>query len=171
MVSLWSKIKFITLKKRIKKKNSEISFGGFSIIEFEDKLNAEGTVYIGPGAFWSLKGGLLLGNNVIFGPKTSIWTYNHNYKSDLSIPYGGTDVLKEVIIEDNCWIGYGAIILPGTIIREGSIIAAGSVINGEIPKRSLVMGNPGKIIKQLDEKHYEELKQEKKFYLNLKNKK
>ena len=107
MLFLWSKIKFISLKRRVKKHNPEVTFGGFSTIEFENKLKTNGTVYIGPGAFWSLKGGLSLGNNVIFGPKTSIWTYNHDYKSDLSIPYGGSDILKEVIIEDNCWIGYG----------------------------------------------------------------
>ncbi|CAL2094246.1 acyltransferase [Tenacibaculum sp. 190524A02b] len=171
MFFLWSKIKFISLKRRVKKHNPEVTFGGFSTIEFENKLKTNGTVYIGPGAFWSLKGGLSLGNNVIFGPKTSIWTYNHDYKSDLSIPYGGSDILKEVIIEDNCWIGYGTIILPGTIIREGSVIAAGSVVNGEIPKRSLVMGNPSNVIKKLDEESYEELKKKKKFYLNLKNKK
>ncbi len=166
---IWSKIIFFFLKRRIKKRNSKISFGGISNIEFDNNLNAIGYIYIGPGAFWSLKGGLFLGNNVIFGPKTSIWTYNHNYKSELSIPYGGEDILKSVVIEDNCWIGYGVIILPGTIIREGSIISAGSVVNGEIPKRSLVMGNPSKVIKKLDDYSYEKLKQQKKFYLNIKN--
>lgn len=58
-----------------------------------------------------------------------------------------SDVSKEVIIEDNVWIGTGSIILPGTIIKSGSVIAAGSVVRGEYECNSLIGGNPAKLIK------------------------
>ena len=51
-------------------------------------------------------------------------------------------------------IGIGSVILDGAKIGEGSIIAAGSVVspNKEIPPHSMVMGIPGKVVKELDEK-------------------
>jgi acetyltransferase-like isoleucine patch superfamily enzyme len=45
---------------------------------------------------------------------------------------------SDIIIEDGCWIGAGAIILRGTHIGRNSVIEAGSVIRGKIPPNSLV---------------------------------
>jgi acetyltransferase-like isoleucine patch superfamily enzyme len=52
-----------------------------------------------------------------------------------------------VIIEDDVWVGYGAIILSGIKIGKGSIIAAGSVVTKDIEPCSIVGGNPAKFIK------------------------
>ena len=52
-----------------------------------------------------------------------------------------------VIIEDDVWIGHGAIILSGVTIGSGSIVAAGAVVTKDIPSYSIVGGNPAKIIK------------------------
>lgn len=59
-----------------------------------------------------------------------------------------TSEAKEIIIEDNVWIGANSLILPGAKIGYGSIIAAGSVVVKEIPAMSIAGGNPAKIIKQ-----------------------
>ncbi|MEB2778193.1 acyltransferase [Algoriphagus sp. D3-2-R+10] len=55
-----------------------------------------------------------------------------------------------VIIEDNVWIGFDSVVLPGTFIGRGSIIGSKSIVSGHIPEYSVVVGNPAKIIKQLD---------------------
>lgn len=52
-----------------------------------------------------------------------------------------------VIIEDEVWIGYGALILSGVTIGKGSIIAAGSVVTRDVPPYAIVGGNPAKIIR------------------------
>lgn len=54
-------------------------------------------------------------------------------------------------IEDNCLIGMGAIILNNAVVGRGSIIAAGTVVkqNQVIPPHSLVVGIPGKVVKQI----------------------
>lgn len=58
---------------------------------------------------------------------------------------------KEIKIGDNVWIGANAIILKGAKIGDGSIVAAGAVVaSGDYPERSLIAGNPAKIIKSLD---------------------
>lgn len=53
-----------------------------------------------------------------------------------------------ITIEDNVWIGANAIILKGVTIGEGCIVAAGSVVTKSAPARSLVGGNPARVIKQ-----------------------
>lgn len=55
-------------------------------------------------------------------------------------------LLKDITIEQNCFIGARAILLPGTHIGENSIIGAGTVIKGNIPANSVVIGNPSQTI-------------------------
>jgi acetyltransferase-like isoleucine patch superfamily enzyme len=50
-------------------------------------------------------------------------------------------------IEKNCFIGAGSMILPGITIGEGSIVGAGAIVTKDVPPRSVVAGNPAKVIK------------------------
>lgn len=54
---------------------------------------------------------------------------------------------KPVIIGDNVWIGYRAMILKGVTIGDGAVIAANSVVTKDVPPFSIVAGNPAKIIR------------------------
>jgi len=65
-------------------------------------------------------------------------------------PTGGAPVT----VEDNCFIGFGAIILPGVTVGEGCIVGAGSVVTCDVPPRSIVAGNPARVIRQRDEEEY-----------------
>lgn len=55
-----------------------------------------------------------------------------------------------VKIEDGVWIGGGSIILPGVTIGRGSVIGAGSVVTRSIPADCVAVGNPCRVIKQID---------------------
>lgn len=57
------------------------------------------------------------------------------------------DEPKEIIIEDDVWIGMNSIILPGSVIGRGSIVSANSVVKMVVPPQSIVCGNPAVIIK------------------------
>ena len=145
--------------------------GDFNIGYFEN-IKIAGYCYIGPGAFWMAKGGIDIGNNVIFGPNCTIWTENHNYESVLALPYGGEkDNLHETVyIEDNVWVGLNVIILSGVRVGEGSVIGAGSVITKNVPSYAIVAGNPARVLKYRNIDIYNKLKGEKRFYLeNLAN--
>ena len=54
-----------------------------------------------------------------------------------------------VIIDDNVWIGEGAMIMPNVHIGKGSIIAANSVVTKDIPPYSIAAGIPAKVIRTM----------------------
>lgn len=124
--------------------------------------------YVGPHSYIAAKGGVEFGENVILGPKVSIWSYSHNYLSPESVPYGGEDVLGRVIIGSNVWIGYGAVILPGTHIGDGCIVGAGAVVKGTFECCSVIVGNPAKVIKRVDVDRYNSLVSSGRLYLPIK---
>jgi len=52
----------------------------------------------------------------------------------------------KIIIKNDVWIGYGAIILYGSIIEDGAIVAAGSVVRGRVKAYTVVGGNPAQFL-------------------------
>lgn len=103
---------------------------------------------IGPYNIIMGHGGTHIGNNVIIAPRVSILPVNHNY-DDASQPIReqGLDT-QGIVIEDDVWIGAGAILLDGVRVGKGSVVGAGSVITRDVPPYSLVAGSPAKLIKQ-----------------------
>ena len=98
-----------------------------------------------------------IGNRVMIAPNVQIYTASHptlpqerlidNWEG-VSPTYFRT-YAKPVTIEDNVWIGGGAIILPGVTIGKNAVIGAGSVVNKSIPENCVAAGNPCKVIKKL----------------------
>ena len=62
-----------------------------------------------------------------------------------------------VHIGRNCWIGAGAIIMPGVSIGDDSVIGAGSVVTKDIPEGVVAVGNPCRVMREINE-------QDKAFY-------
>lgn len=56
---------------------------------------------------------------------------------------------RAVLIEDNVWIGFGSVVLPGTRLGRGAIVGCKSVVSGEIPPYAVVAGNPARVIRYL----------------------
>ncbi len=109
-------------------------------------------------------GRIIIGDNFHSGIECMMISSSHNYDNGKAIPYDDTIISKDIIIEDNVWLGNRVIILPGVTIGEGSIIQAGSVVVDDIPKYSIAGGHPAKVFKTRDIEHYEKLKKEKKFH-------
>ena len=57
---------------------------------------------------------------------------------------------KPILLKKGCWIGAHVTILPGVVIGENSVIGAGSVVTKSVPNRVVAVGNPAKIIKNLE---------------------
>ena len=74
-----------------------------------------------------------------------------------NVTIGHGAIVHGCTVEDNCLIGMGATILDGAVIGEGSIIGAGALVgeNKVIPPRSLVVGVPGKIVREVTDEQFE----------------
>lgn len=57
---------------------------------------------------------------------------------------------KRVIISDDCWVGIGAVIMPGVVLGRCSVVAANSFVNRSFPAYSVIGGTPAKLIKTLN---------------------
>lgn len=96
-----------------------------------------------------------IGNKVAIGPNVSLLGSGHPIlpeernviNAENGLMKGVIVVAGEITIEDNCWIGGGAILLSGVTIGQGTMVAAGSVVTKSLPPRVLAAGNPARIIR------------------------
>jgi len=85
------------------------------------------------------------------------------------VTVGHGAILHGCTVGNRCVIGIGAIVLNGAVIGEGSIIAAGSLIpeGMEVPPRSMVMGLPGKVRREVSEEEVERFRANAEHYVEL----
>lgn len=85
----------------------------------------------------------------MFGPNVTVATAGHPILPDLR--QLGYQYNMPVHIGKCCWIGAGAIILPSVTIGDNVVIGAGSVVTKDIPSNSVAVGNPCRVIRQLNQ--------------------
>lgn len=89
-----------------------------------------------------------IGDDVFTGPYVYITDQNHGY-TDPELPIGRQwPVNSAVSIGAGCWLGAGAVILPGSAIGRNVVVAAGSVVRGTIPDRCVVAGVPARVVRK-----------------------
>ena len=120
-----------------------------------DKINGE--LQLGKYILISPGTSIRSAKKIVIGDSTMIASDVTITDSDWHDIYDRTDYVaspKEVIIQENVWIGEKSLILKGSKIGKNSIIGAGSVVSGEVPANVVFAGNPAKEIKKLDEKSF-----------------
>ena len=90
-----------------------------------------------------------IGDNTMIGPNSIIIDHDGHQAWPPEARWTHSGLSKEIIIENDVWIGMNCMILKGVRIREGSIIAAGSVVIHDVEANSLYAGNPARKIKSL----------------------
>lgn len=102
---------------------------------------------IGPYNYIGCSGKITIGNNVMLGPRISIYAENHVFDNpNRTIKEQGVEKLA-VVIEDDCWIASNVVITAGVTIGKGSVIAAGAVVTESVAPYSVMGGVPAKLIK------------------------
>jgi acetyltransferase-like isoleucine patch superfamily enzyme len=105
--------------------------------------------FVGEGSVMRGQGGIRVGNNVLFGPRTQVLAVDHVF-ADPRQPIMDQGITAQgIVIEDNCWIGAGAIVLDGVTVGTGSCVGAGAVVTRSIPPHSLAVGCPARVIRDL----------------------
>lgn len=99
---------------------------------------------------------IIIGDNALIAPNVQIYTAFHptnardrfgQPKEDGSFEFCKTRTAP-IIIGNNCWIGGGAILLPGVTIGDNVVIGAGSVVTKDIPSNTIACGNPCRVVRE-----------------------
>lgn len=103
---------------------------------------------------------IFVGDNVMFGPNVIIATAGHSVDPPLREKVAQFNI--PVRIGKNVWIGAGAIVLPGVTIGDHSVIGAGSVVTKDIPPNVVAVGNPCRVLREINDRdkeyYYKDLK-------------
>ncbi|WP_173262234.1 acyltransferase [Streptomyces pacificus] len=119
---------------------------------------------LGPGPILTLGDGVVLGrgshviadtrvrigSDTYCGPYVYITSTNHSY-DDPCTPVGKQWPRAEPVeIGPGCWLGTGAVILPGARLGRNVVVAAGAVVRGEVPDHAVVAGAPARVVRRWD---------------------
>lgn len=124
----------------------------------DDRGDAAPTLHIGDGTYigrfvhinaWR---SVTLGRNVLIADRVFISDCGHQFL-DPSEPIcrQPDPFLGSVLLKDGCWIGTGAVILPGVTIGHNAVVAANAVVTRSVPDRAVVGGVPARLIRRLVE--------------------
>ena len=92
---------------------------------------------------------IYVGDYTLIGPNVTIATAGHPINPELREK--AYQFNRSIRIGRNCWIGAGAIILPGVTIGDNTVIGAGSVVTKDIPANVVAVGNPCKVLREIGE--------------------
>lgn len=97
------------------------------------------------------QGGITIGDRVYTAPKVQMLAVNHIYH-DPTRPMVEQGITAEgITVEDDVWIGAGAILTDGVHVGKGAVIAAGAVVTEDVPAHTVVGGIPARVIKEIRE--------------------
>ena len=92
---------------------------------------------------------IYVGDYTMFGPNVTIATAGHPILPELREQIYQYNM--PVHIGRNCWIGAGAIIMPGVTIGDNTVIGAGSIVTRDIPANVVAVGNPCRVMREIGE--------------------
>lgn len=89
-----------------------------------------------------------IGDYTMFGPAVQIYTATHPLNA---AERRRGEYAKPIEIGSDCWIGGGAVILPGVTIGSKTVIGAGSVVTRDVPAGVVAAGNPCRVLREISE--------------------
>ncbi|WP_030808890.1 acyltransferase [Streptomyces sp. NRRL F-2799] len=105
-------------------------------------------VVLGRGSHVIADTTVIIGRDCYFGPYVYVTSTNHSY-DDPHEPIGRQwPRMEPVEIGPGCWIGTGAVILPGARIGRNVVVAAGAVVRGTVPDHAVVAGAPARVVRR-----------------------
>ena len=96
---------------------------------------------------------IYVGDYTLFAPNVVVATAGHPIDPELRAR--GLQYNAAVHIGKNCWIGAGALIMPGVTIGDNTVIGAGSVVTRDIPSGVVAVGNPCRVMREITERDRE----------------
>ena len=91
-----------------------------------------------------------IGSRVGLAPRCALYSFDHSFEP--GVPYSVQPLQTKggITIEDDVWLGHGAIVLSGVRIGKGAVVAAGAVVTRDVPAGAVVAGVPARVVKMPD---------------------
>ncbi len=96
---------------------------------------------------------IYVGDCTMFGPNVTVATAGHPIDPELRAK--AYQYNMPVHIGKNCWLGAGVIVLPGVTIGDNTVIGAGSVVTKDIPANVVAVGNPCRVLREINDRDKE----------------
>lgn len=96
----------------------------------------------------SMGSNLVIGDNVTIAANTFITNLDHEYRDISKSVMDQGHILSETVIGEGSFLGYGVAIQAGTKLGKHCVVGTGSVVKGDYPDYSVIVGIPGKVLKQ-----------------------
>jgi maltose O-acetyltransferase len=113
-------------------------------------LRMEANTYVNVGGFLDGCAPIHICEGARLGPRVMVLTGTHEYQhSVMRRSLTGRNINLPVVISRGCWIGMGAIIMPGVTVAEGCIVGAGAVVLTSTEPNGLYAGNPARRVRDL----------------------
>jgi len=127
--------------------NVYVGHGAMLKAYFKNEMIIGDNTWIGQQCFFHSAGGLRIGSRVGIGPAVKIITSAH-IEEGPRVPILFSEVrAAEVVIQDDCDLGVGSIILPGVTLGRGTQVGAGSVVIANTEPYTVVAGVPARLIR------------------------
>lgn len=92
---------------------------------------------------------IYVGDYTMFGPNVTVATAGHPILPELREQ--GYQYNAPVHIGKNCWIGAGVVIVPGITIGDNVVVGSGSIVTKDLPDNVVAVGNPCKVLREVNE--------------------
>ena len=122
----------------------------------DDRRDGKPTLCIGDGTYigrfahinaWR---NVRIGNNVLIADRVFISDSSHDFDPAMPVRLQGDSFIGSVELKEGCWIGIGAVILPGVTIGRNAVVGSNAVVTKSVPDYTVVAGIPARVIRQLE---------------------
>ena len=101
--------------------------------------------------FAAVKGSIRIGSDVQIAPACGFYPYGHGTARNALMREQPICSNGDIVLEDDVWIGYGAIVLENVTIGQGAIVAAGALVRENVPAYAIVAGVPARVVGHREE--------------------
>src|SRR5699024_507937 len=118
-------------------------------VDYGKHLKLGKDVFVNANSYFIDGNYITVGDHIFIGLKCGFYTYT--LQENIEARNQGLEKALPITIEKNVWLGANVSVMPGVSIGEGSVIGAGSVVTRDIPKNSVAVGNPCRVIRSINE--------------------
>lgn len=126
---------------------ARVRIGSFATFQGSGQVVFGDRSYCGTHCFFGTNDRIVIGRDVLISDFVSFRDSDH-VVTDVSLPVNRQGIVTSRIeVEDDAWVGHGAVILKGVRIGRGAVVGAGAVVTRDVPPLGVAAGVPARVIR------------------------